>query len=135
MTAYLLDSNHAGALITVTHPLRQRVTARMAGGDAFCLTLPVVTETVYGFSTLPRARQSAREWAAMRPSLVLIGMDEDDALNAAALQVTLHRQGRQRATIDALIATAALRYELVLLTTDRDFEAIPGLTIENWMQA
>ena len=38
------------------------------------------------------------------------------------------RQGWQLATIDALIAAIALRYNLILLTTDQDFRAIPGLT-------
>lgn len=105
----------------------------MAAGDIFSLTLPAVTETVFGFSMLPRARQNAREWASLRSTLELISMDEDDALNAAALQVALRRRGRQLSIVDALIATAALRYNLILLTTDQDFQPIPALAVENWM--
>jgi tRNA(fMet)-specific endonuclease VapC len=80
----------------------------------------VITETVFGFRMLPRARQNAQEWDSLRPALALIDMDEDDALNAASLQVMLRRQGRQLSTVDALIATVALRYDLVLLTTDQN---------------
>ena len=107
----------------------------MAGGDAFHVSLLAITETVFGFSALPRAAQNAREWALIRPALRLIGMDEQDALNAAALQLLLRRQGWQLATVDALIAIAAIRYDLILLTTDRDFQRVPGLSTENWITA
>ena len=33
----------------------------------------------------------------------------------------------------SLIAVIALRYDLTLLTTDGDFQAIPGLRLENWI--
>ena len=132
VSAYLLDSNHAGTLVTLTHETRRRIIARMAAGDEYKVTLPTITETVFGFSTLPRAQQNARAWQFVRPALVPVNMDEADALNAATMQVTLRRQGWQLQTIDALIATLALRYNLVLLTTDRDFQPIAGLTIENW---
>ncbi|MBI4671516.1 MAG: PIN domain-containing protein [Chloroflexi bacterium] len=59
--------------------------------------------------------------------------DETDAVSAADLQITLRKRGRQLATIDALIATLALRHNLILLTTDRDFQAAPELAQENWM--
>lgn len=51
------------------------------------------------------------------------------------LQVVLRQRGRQLATVGALIAAVALRYDLVLLTTDRDFQAIPTLMCENWLRA
>jgi tRNA(fMet)-specific endonuclease VapC len=74
-----------------------------------------------------------RTWSRARPALEVLDIDEYDALDAAALQIALRRRGRQLATVDALIATAALRYALILLTTDQDFEAVPGLITENWM--
>jgi predicted nucleic acid-binding protein len=46
----------------------------------------------------------------------------------------MRRQGRQMTLIDTLIATIAIRNELVLLTTDRDFEQIPNLVCENWIK-
>lgn len=61
--------------------------------------------------------------------------DALDADQAADLQVHLRRQGRQLATVDALIAVTALRYDLTLLTTDKDFEVIPSLRCENWRDA
>jgi predicted nucleic acid-binding protein len=59
--------------------------------------------------------------------------DEADAESAAALQRSLRRQGQQLETVDAFIAVVALRYGLVLLTTDNDFVPVPNLSQENWL--
>ncbi len=133
MVAYLVDTNHLSPLVTPMHPLRSHIRTAMDGGDEFFFALPSLTEVVAGFSILPRAVQNRREWALMRPTLELVMLDEQDALDAADLQVSLRRRGAQLATVDALIATVALRYGLVLLTTDADFQAVPGLVIENWL--
>lgn len=87
---------------------------------------------MFGFGLLPRATQNMKEWLAIRPALRLLPIEEPDALDAAALQIALRRRGRQLETVDALIATAALRNVLILLTTDGDFSPVPGLATENW---
>jgi tRNA(fMet)-specific endonuclease VapC len=130
---YLLDTNHAAALVTLGHPLRQRVLSRLQAGDAFAITVPIVAETLYGIGLLPRAAQNLAEWARLRPSLACFIPDEDDAENAAALQRSLRRQGWQLETVDAFIAVVALRYDLVLLTSDKDFVPVPNLKQENWI--
>jgi len=56
-----------------------------------------------------------------------------DAEEAAGLQVFLRQRGWQLDTVDALIAAVALRHDLTLLTTDRDFQAVPQLRTENWL--
>lgn len=132
MANYLLDTNHAAALVTLGHPLRQRFLLRIQAGDTFAITVPVLAETLFGIGLLPRAAQNLAEWEKLRPSLPCYIPDEADAENAAALQRSLRRQGLQLETIDALIAVAALRYDLVLLTTDKDFTPVPNLKQENW---
>lgn len=133
MENYLLDTNHAGALVTLGHPLRQRVLLRLPAGDTFAITIPVITETLFGIGILPRATQNLAEWARLRPSLLCYIPDEADAENAATLQCSLRRQGWQLETVDALIAVVALRYDLVLLTSDKDFTPVPNLRQENWL--
>jgi predicted nucleic acid-binding protein len=130
---YLLDTNHAAALVTLRHALRQRVLLRLQAGDTFAITIPVVAETLYGIGLLPRGAQNLAEWARLRPSLVCFIPDEADAENAAALQRALRRQGWQLETVDAFIAVVALRYDLVLLTSDNDFGPVPNLKQENWL--
>ncbi len=134
MVRYLLDSNHANRLIDLRHPTRLRIRAAIAQGDVFYLILPVITETVFGFSILPRAVRNRQEWQEVRPSLALLDLDESHALDAADLQVQLRHAGRQLTIVDALIAVAALRHGLVVLTTDADFTAVPLLRVENWVR-
>jgi predicted nucleic acid-binding protein len=109
MENYLLDTNHAAALVTLGHPLRQRVLTRLQAGDTFAITVPVITETLYGIGLMPRGTQNLAEWARLRPSLACYLPDETDAENAAALQRSLRLQGWQLETVDALIAVVALR--------------------------
>lgn len=132
MSDYLLDTNHASPLITPGHPLRQRVLERLDAGDTFALCVPVVAETLFGIGILPRAAQNLAEWARLQPLLPCYIPDETDAESAARLQIALRWQGRQLETVDALVAVIALRYGLVLLTTDADFRAVPDLPHENW---
>jgi tRNA(fMet)-specific endonuclease VapC len=133
MPGYLLDTNDLGRLVDPPHPLRTRLRTATEAGDVFYIILPIIIETVAGFSILPRAAQNWAEWEVLRPFLALLPIDEDDAVDATELQVILHRAGRQLATADALIATIALRYDLTLLTTDGDFTSVASLRLENWL--
>ena len=60
MVAYLLDTNHASPLVTPGHPLPRRVHERVAAGDTFAICVPVLTETLFGLSLLPRGPESRR---------------------------------------------------------------------------
>jgi tRNA(fMet)-specific endonuclease VapC len=133
MADYLLDSNHVSPLITLGHPLRRRVLDRHQAGDIFAIAVPALTEVLFGIHLLPRAKSALAEWNDLKTRFNYYGIDQVDAEQAAVLQVVLRRQGRQLATVDALIATVALRNNLSLLTTDQDFAAISGLNQQNWI--
>lgn len=70
----------------------------------------------------------------MQAILTCYAPDESDGAAAARLQPALRRRGRHLLTVDALIAAVALRYDLILLTSDRDFAAVPDLKQENWLR-
>lgn len=134
MAQYLLDTNHAAPLVTLSHPLRQRLLQSLqAEAHSFAICVPILTEVLYGIQLLPRAHQNLSEWARLKPYLACYIPDEADAELAADLQVSLRRRGRQLETVDALIATVALRYNLTLLTTDHDFDAVPQLKHDDWI--
>lgn len=132
MAHYLLDTNHASTLVTLHHPLRQKVFTAMAAGHHFSVTVPVVTESVLGISLLPRAVANRQEWENLRRDMKCFELDAADALDAADLQLDMRKIGIQLETVDALIATVAIRYDLILLTSDKDFHAVPKLRHENW---
>lgn len=133
MTAYLLDTNHISPLINLWHPLRQQILASISAGHTFAITIPSLVEMLFGIGILPRASQNQIEWQRLRPTFMCYIPDEADAERAAFLQIQLRRQGWQLSTNDALIAAIALRYDLTLLTTDKDFTPVPNLSQENWL--
>ena len=130
---YLLDTNHVSPLVTLSHPLRERILQKLNGQDNFAVCVPVITETVFGIGILPRAKQNLTEWTRLKSLLPCYIPDETDAELAAELQISLRGRGWQLETVDALIATIALRYDLTLLTTDKDFRGVPKLQHENWL--
>ena len=133
MANYLLDTNHASPLVTIGHPLRDKILDSLESGDTFALCVPVISETLFGIGVLPRAKSNFEEWQRLKLLMTTYALDADDAERAVNLQLSLRKTGWQLASFDALIAVVALRYDLTLLTTDRDFQAVEGLQTENWL--
>ncbi len=132
MAEYLLDTNHLSPLVTYGHPLRSRILAHLQQGDIFAVAAPALHEFLFGIALLPRAKQNLQEWRRLKGLFRYYHVDKTVAEEAAELRVHLRRRGRQLEAIDALIAIIALKSGLPLLTTDRDFQAIPQLKTENW---
>ncbi|MEI2609731.1 MAG: type II toxin-antitoxin system VapC family toxin [Candidatus Promineifilaceae bacterium] len=130
-TTYLLDTNHISPLVTPGHPLIKRIRASVARGGRFAIAVLALTELLFGISIAPKSKQNLLLWSEVKGQFDYYDIRLTDAERAAVLQLELRRQGWQLGTIDALIAAIALRYDLTLLTTDRDFQAIPGLPQEN----
>jgi predicted nucleic acid-binding protein len=135
MRRYLIDTNHASRLITYQHPLSLRIVQNPDPRDEYTLIVPVIAEVIAGIATLPRAEENLRFWAECTRGIRKHAPTPEDGYNAGLLQAQLRKRGWQLATIDALIATYALRNQLTLLTTDADFSRVEGLSSENWLRA
>ena len=91
---------------------------RALKGDAEVYTTGLVLqELLQGFSG-PAARDAILTKFGSLPSIV---PETKDHVEAAALRNLCRRKGVQIGTIDALIASLSIRFELALLTTDNDF--------------
>jgi predicted nucleic acid-binding protein len=82
----------------------------------------VLQELLQGFSE-PRGRVQILDRFVALPLLV---PDRRDHVEAAELRNKCRRGAVQVGTIDALLAQLCLRYDLTMLTTDRDFRDIAG---------
>jgi predicted nucleic acid-binding protein len=82
----------------------------------------VLQELLQGFSE-PRGRVQILDRFVALPLLV---PDRRDHVEAAELRNKCRRGPVQVGTIDALLAQLCLRYDLTMLTTDRDFRDIAG---------
>jgi predicted nucleic acid-binding protein len=100
---------------------RELVRAIEAGEELLTTGL-VLQELLQGFSG-PRDRRQILDRFAALPLLV---PDRRDHVEAAELKNKCRRRGIQIGTIDALLAQLCLRYDLTMLTTDKDFRDIAG---------
>ena len=132
--AYLLDTNILSDL--VRNP--QGVVAAQitkAGGDTVCTSIIVAAELRYG------AIKSSSVKLAERIDLILSALEilplETPADHQyASLRHHLTRQGTPIGPNDLLIAAHALANDLTVITANAgEFSRVPGLKVENWLQA
>ncbi|MBS0264779.1 MAG: type II toxin-antitoxin system VapC family toxin [Planctomycetes bacterium] len=139
----LLDTNHVSILRMPPSERRTRLVERMtlAQDEAFAIPVIVVEETMRGWlAALAKERLAQRQVAAYRELRSLFGFfatfhiapfdraaaDRFDSLHAAQIRV---------ATRDLKIAAISLENNALLLTANRrDFEKVPGLRFENWLE-
>ena len=95
---------------------------RALGEGSVYSTGLVLQELLQGFPG-PKARNEIVRYFSALPLLV---PDRNDHVSAAELRNTCRRKGIQVGTIDALLAQLCVRYELPMLTTDKDFHHIAG---------
>jgi hypothetical protein len=92
----------------------------LKAGDSIYASGLVLQELLQGFSR-PKAHKQIIEHFSALPLLVA---DRQDHIQAADLRNACRRKGKQVGTIDALIAQLCVRHDLVILTTDKDFQQI-----------
>lgn len=92
----------------------------LEAGEALYSTGLILQELLQGFRR-PKAHQNIIAHFSALPLLV---PDREDHIQAADLRNTCRRRGVQVGTIDALLAQLCVRHELMLLTTDNDFQHI-----------
>lgn len=99
------------------------------GADAVVTTGLVLQELLQGFSG-PRDKVAVIERFGALP---LIQPDRQDHVAAAEIRNVCRRNGVQVGTIDALLIQLCGRFELTLLSTDKDFaNAAPYIPFKLW---
>ena len=103
--------------VEATEPEVQELRDALFGVDVVVTTGLVLQELLQGFAGAKAQAQIIDRFAA----LPLVQPDRDDHIGAAALRTSCRQSGVQIGTIDALLAQLAIRHDLTLLTTDKDF--------------
>jgi len=104
-------------------PAVERLRQALETGEGVFTTGLVLQELLQGFGG-PKARDAIVERFGALPFLVA---DRADHVEAAELRNACRRKGIQVGTIDALLAQLCIRHDLIMLTTDRDFELMAAL--------
>lgn len=137
----VLDTNHLRELVSDRsvsgRRLRDQIEAN--GAEVFC-AITVVEESMQGWQALLKHRAHGPEQVAvygqMQKSLEasvnlgILPFDED----SAALFTGLRERFRRSGTMDLKLAAVCLAHDAMLLTRNvADFDRIPGLRLENWL--
>jgi predicted nucleic acid-binding protein len=92
----------------------------LENGDPILTTGFVLQELLQGFSG-PKAREQIIERFSALPLLV---PERQDHIDAAELRNVCRRHGVQAGTVDATFAQLCIRHNLLMLTSDSDFQHI-----------
>ena len=132
--AYLLDTNILSDL--VRHP-QGMVAARItkAGEGSVCTSIVAAAELRYGAAKSNSAKIADRVDLILS-ALEILPLEVPADHQYAALRHHLTRQGTPIGPNDLLIAAHALANDLTIVTANvGEFSRVPGLKVENWLQA
>jgi tRNA(fMet)-specific endonuclease VapC len=135
MAGYLLDTNHLSAAIRRVSPLRERIRGEIRQAVRFGTCMPVICELEAAIqqtkrpascrATLDRLLQEVRVWPVDRAIARVFG----------EIYIDLRNRGRALSHVDITCAAIARSMDLTILTTDRDFDALPDIRTENWISS
>ena len=126
--AYLLDTNH----VDRTSVVGQRIFEARLAGVRLGTCLPVLCEIEAGMRQVRHKVKYRRELNQLQVQLRLWPIDLTTARIYGDLYMELRRSGRDLCQVDIMVAALARQRKLTILTTDRDFDALPDIPTADW---
>jgi tRNA(fMet)-specific endonuclease VapC len=133
MARYLLDTNHLSALLDDRSGLRERLHQSLKSGHRFGTCVPVLCELETGIYQTRRRDDNRRILAALLRQVRTWPLNPVIAPFYAQIYHDLRSRGRVLSQVDIVFAALARSMNTTLLTSDRDFESVPDLRVENWL--
>lgn len=132
VTRYMLDTNTVSHLLKKHPAVARRVVAVPI--TSLCISAITQGELLFGLARRPDATTlHDAVWEFLRRVDVLPWDAATSEVYGPARAAT-QREGRVLAPMDLLIGSHALSVDAVLVTNDRAFGQLPGLTIEDWTE-
>ena len=132
VTRYMLDTNTVSHLLKKHPAVARRVVA--APITSLCISAITQGELLFGLAKRPDATALH---AAVREFLRRVDVLPWDAATSEVYgpaRAAAQREGSVLAPMDLLIGSHALSIGAVLVTNDRAFAQLPGLTVEDWTE-
>jgi tRNA(fMet)-specific endonuclease VapC len=133
MADYLLDSNHLSAALRKVSPVRERIHQGRRAGHRFISCYPVLCELEVGIQQTPKPEENRRRLAQLLRHVRLWPLDAETTRLYGGAYIELRLLGRVLSQVDMVLGALARQHKLTVLTTDRDFEALTDLRVENWV--
>lgn len=132
MKAYLLDTNHLGLAVDSESIVAQRMLEVRQAGARLGTCLPVLCEIQAGIQHVDRKLRYRRNLNKLLKQLRLWPIDLETTRIYGDIFNEVRQRGRVLSQIDMIIAAIARQRKLRVVTTDRDFEALPDIRTEDW---
>jgi tRNA(fMet)-specific endonuclease VapC len=132
MSVYLLDTNHVGLAVDRASLVGQGIVEARLNGIRLGTCLPVLCEIEAGMRQVRRKAQYRRDLNHLLLQLRLWPIDLKTTRIYGDIYTELRRGGRVLSQVDIMVAALARQMKLTILTTDRDFEALPDIRTEDW---
>lgn len=133
MTLYLLDTNHLSAAINRDADLRAKLRDVRLRGDRIGTCVPVLCELHAGIALTARRDHNQRLLRQLLREVRTWPIDHKTAELYGELYHELRRSGKALSQVDIMLAALARQTSAVLVSTDRDFEAVAGVRVETWL--
>jgi tRNA(fMet)-specific endonuclease VapC len=136
MTAgFLLDTNHLGKAVASGSVVRKKIAELRTRGDKLGTCVPVLCEIEAGIQQVSQRDAYRRNLEEVLRQVRIWPFDLGTARLYGEIHQDLRRRGRVLSQVDIMLAALARQMNLTLVTTDRDFEALPEVTTANWLIA
>jgi tRNA(fMet)-specific endonuclease VapC len=132
MNRFMLDTNMVSHFVRQNAMVIQRIVATPI--DMLCISSITEGELLFGLAHRPVQARLKTSISEMLARLDILPWDSSVAPFYADLRAKLHKTGRLLGSLDMLIAAHALSLNATLVTNDRDFDRVVGLTTEDWTQ-
>ena len=131
---FLLDTNILTDL--VRHPqglIAERIASE--GEGSICTSIIVAAELRFGAVKRGSARLT-RQLESILRAIEVLPLEKPVDQHYGALRAYLERKGQTIGPNDMLIAAHALSVDCAVITANRrEFSRVPGLKVENWLDA
>ncbi len=127
----LLDTNTASYIIK-GHPARVREHLLRISMAEVCISAVTEAELRFGVerrTDLPKLKIAVEEFLLR---LQVLSWDSEAARQYAKIRADLERRGTPMGNLDMMIVAQALASGAVLISSDRMFQRIQGLKVEDW---
>ncbi len=133
MQGFLIDNNHMSAAIRRVSKIRERIAQSHRAGHRLGTCFPVLCELEAGIQQTRDPAGYRRRLDHLLGDVRLWPIDHQVTRVYGQVYLELERRGRALSQVDMMLAALARLMNLTLLTSDRDFEALPDIRTENWL--
>ncbi len=126
----VLDTNFVIDLLSGNAAAAEKARSDESPGLSLAVPAPCVAELFRGVDRAGGRGREALE--ALLNEVEVLPLDDPGARIAGRLAAETASSGREVSMMDCLVAGIAVRHEATIVSRDRDFSRIPGLSLETY---